>query len=246
MAWICPCGATIGDDQQLCRACGHQLLQPVARQLPSQPQQPTSQVTFNYPQRPSVVNDLRAMGGTGAAKLSFGASFGIAAGWTLGKFFGCLVIIAVIIGVFFVIGVLARLSRSGSTKTEHSQVAEEATPSPANTTTESLHPDSIESGSERIENRTNDPLTSPEPSIRPPNETVNPTSGVLCNGIVSVPQHGEIVFKDLPADRLKLTFDHDAWQPTIHRQPDGTQTLEMRSIKPGIQTNCEIRWEIAR
>jgi hypothetical protein len=77
----------------------------------------------------------------------------------------------------------------------------------------------------------------------PPEET--PSSGVLCNGTISVEQHGQLVFKDLPRERLQLTFDHDAWQPIIHRQPDGRQTLVMRSIKPRIQTLCDIRWEIA-
>jgi hypothetical protein len=80
----------------------------------------------------------------------------------------------------------------------------------------------------------------------PPAETLKPTSGVLCNGVIGVPQNGELVFKNLPADRLKFQFDHDAWQPMIHRQPDGMQTLVMRSIKPGTQTKCDMRWEIVQ
>jgi hypothetical protein len=69
---------------------------------------------------------------------------------------------------------------------------------------------------------------------------------VLCNGPVEVQQNWEFTFRNLPGDRLKLTFDHDAWLPLIHREPDGTQTLIMRSIKPGIQTKCDIRWEIVQ
>lgn len=76
-------------------------------------------------------------------------------------------------------------------------------------------------------------------------ETPKPTSGVLCNETVAVPQNGELTFKALPGERLKFTFDHEAWSPSIHRQPDGTQTLVMRSIKPGIQTECDMRWEVA-
>ena len=72
---------------------------------------------------------------------------------------------------------------------------------------------------------------------------MKPTSGVLCNGTIDVPQYGELVFKNLPGDRLKFTFDHDAWRPTVRRQPDGMQTLVMQSIRPGIQTKCDITWE---
>jgi hypothetical protein len=72
-----------------------------------------------------------------------------------------------------------------------------------------------------------------------------PTSGVLCNSnTVQVRQNEELVFKDLPASRLKFTFDHDVWTPIIHRQANGLQTLVMRSIQPGTQTECNIRWEI--
>jgi hypothetical protein len=80
----------------------------------------------------------------------------------------------------------------------------------------------------------------------PPAEASKPTSGVLCNGPVEVRQNWEFTFRNLPGDRLKLTFDHDAWLPLIHREPDGTQTVIMRSIKPGIQTKCDIRWEIVQ
>jgi hypothetical protein len=77
----------------------------------------------------------------------------------------------------------------------------------------------------------------------PPVEADKPTSGVLCNGPIQLPQNGELTFKNLPGDQLHFMFDHNAWQPTIRRQPDGTQTVIMRSIKPGIQTNCDMRWE---
>jgi hypothetical protein len=80
----------------------------------------------------------------------------------------------------------------------------------------------------------------------PAAEESKPTSGVLCNGPVEVRQNWEFTFRNLPGGQLKFTFDHDAWLPLIHREPDGTQTVIMRSIKPGIQTKCDIRWEIAQ
>jgi hypothetical protein len=76
-----------------------------------------------------------------------------------------------------------------------------------------------------------------------PSET---TPGILCDGPVRVPQNGQLVFKDLPTERLQFTFDHDLWQASIHREPNGTQTLVMRSLLPGVQTSCYIRWGIVR
>ncbi|MGA2742662.1 MAG: hypothetical protein ABSG65_35140 [Bryobacteraceae bacterium] len=90
------------------------------------------------------------------------------------------------------------------------------------------------------------PSSSTATNPAPPVEIGKPTSGVLCNGTIAVPQNGELTFKNLPGDRLKFTFDHDAWQPRIRRQPDGTQTLVMRSLKPGTQTKCDMQWEIAQ
>lgn len=88
------------------------------------------------------------------------------------------------------------------------------------------------------------PIAAPAPEPASSTHVATPTSGVLCNGPINVPQNGTMVFNDLPADRLHFTFDHDAWQPTIQLQPDGRKTLVMRSLKPGIQTHCHVRWEI--
>jgi len=90
------------------------------------------------------------------------------------------------------------------------------------------------------------PVVPSEPTPSPPVVAGKLTSGVLCNGTVAVAQNGELTFKNLPGDRLKFAFDHDAWQATIHREPDGTQTLVMRSIKSGIQTRCDMRWETSQ
>jgi zinc-ribbon domain len=79
----------------------------------------------------------------------------------------------------------------------------------------------------------------PAPAVR----AARQTSGML-HASVEVAQNGEVVFENLPAARLKFTFDHSAWQPTISRQANGTQTLVMRSLKPGIQRVCDVRWEI--
>jgi outer membrane biosynthesis protein TonB len=89
------------------------------------------------------------------------------------------------------------------------------------------------------------PQVDPAPAPTPPVKTAPPTSGVL-HAAVEVAQNGEVVFENLPGARLKFTFDHSAWQPTISHQPNGTQTLVMRSLKPGIQKTCDVRWEIVQ
>jgi hypothetical protein len=90
-----------------------------------------------------------------------------------------------------------------------------------------------------------EPVAAPPAPI--PNEPAPPptrqTSGVL-HAAVEVAQNGEVVFENLPGERLKFTFDHSLWKPTISHQANGTQTLVMRSLKAGIQTTCDVRWEI--
>ncbi|MGH9773163.1 MAG: hypothetical protein ACRD4Q_15945 [Candidatus Acidiferrales bacterium] len=120
MAWICSCGVHNAMAAERCRWCGKAnpaqppQTQPVPYQPPQQvhrppsapyyyPQQQTGPMA-GYPLRSSVVNDLRAMGGTGAAKLTFGASMGAAMGWRVGKFLGCLGILAIIALIFVVLG----------------------------------------------------------------------------------------------------------------------------------------------
>jgi biotin carboxyl carrier protein len=85
----------------------------------------------------------------------------------------------------------------------------------------------------------------PESARAPTPETVtSPTSGVL-HAMVEI-EHGDAVFENLPAAQLQFTFDRNAWQATIHRQPNGTQTLVMHSLKPGSGITCDVRWEIVR
>lgn len=83
----------------------------------------------------------------------------------------------------------------------------------------------------------------PKPVSPQPVKPAGPTSGTL-HATVEVAQYGEVVFENLPGRRLKFTFDHRAWQPTIHRQTNGTQTLIMRSLRPGIQRTCDVKWEL--
>jgi class 3 adenylate cyclase len=81
--------------------------------------------------------------------------------------------------------------------------------------------------------------------ISPPATRASPTSGVLHATIASM-QHGDVVFNNLPGGRLKFTFDRDAWQATIRRQPNGTRTLVMHSLKPGSQTACDVGWNVVQ
>jgi hypothetical protein len=87
------------------------------------------------------------------------------------------------------------------------------------------------------------PPVVPHRADPPPPRPARQTSGVL-HASVEVAQNGEVVFENLPAARLRFTFDHSAWRPTISHQANGTQTLVMRSLKAGIQRTCDVRWEI--
>ena len=83
-----------------------------------------------------------------------------------------------------------------------------------------------------------------QPSPVRPAAPSNPTSGVLRYAGPPVPLNGKVTFQNLPAARLRFTFDHDAWQPVISRQANGSQTLILVSRKQGLQSKCEVRWEI--
>ncbi len=58
--------------------------------------------------------------------------------------------------------------------------------------------------------------------------------------------NGVAVFSNLPAERLHFDFDHQAWQPTIEKQPDGRKTLTMRSVGSTKATVCNVHWEIVQ
>ena len=72
-----------------------------------------------------------------------------------------------------------------------------------------------------------------------------PRKGVLHYAGAPVSFGGTVVFGNLPKDRLRFTFDRGAWQPLIRKNPDGTQTLTLRSIKQELQTSCDVGWEIS-
>jgi hypothetical protein len=88
----------------------------------------------------------------------------------------------------------------------------------------------------------------PGPAVAPPQPVrtaTAPTSGTL-HASVEVGLNGEVVFENLPNGRLRFIYDHSAWRPTISHQANGTQTLVMRSLKPGIQRVCDVQWEIVQ
>jgi cytoskeletal protein RodZ len=82
----------------------------------------------------------------------------------------------------------------------------------------------------------------PEDTQRP--SQVSSTSGVLHYSGPPVRYGGTVVFSNLPAGRLKFSFDKQSWQPLISHQPDGTQKLILRSIKNEDQSQCDVRWEL--
>jgi hypothetical protein len=72
------------------------------------------------------------------------------------------------------------------------------------------------------------------------------TSGVLHYHGPPIHLGERVAFPNLPGARLRFTFDHQSWQALIAHQPDGTQTLTLRSLKQDVQTQCDIGWEIIK
>lgn len=137
MAWVCSsCGVRNATNSGVCRWCGKVAAQPQPPQQQPVVYQPTRiypppQVYYpqqqsgpmaGYPLQPSVINDLRAMGGCEAAKLTFGASMGAGFGWRigqmLGRFTGCLL---VIFGIAILAGVVGMFAAHGSRLSENSR-----------------------------------------------------------------------------------------------------------------------------
>jgi serine/threonine protein kinase len=90
------------------------------------------------------------------------------------------------------------------------------------------------------------PMNPPAPAVKPqvrPAPPANTNSGVLRYAGPPVPFNGSVTFANLPGARLRFTFDHAAWQPIISRQPDGSQTLVLVSLKHDLQSKCEVQWE---
>jgi len=72
-----------------------------------------------------------------------------------------------------------------------------------------------------------------------------PSSGNLKYSGPAVIQNGEIVFRNLPDANLRLIYDRSAWDARLSPDGDGSQKLVMRSLKPGTQKKCEVKWEVS-
>ena len=55
---------------------------------------------------------------------------------------------------------------------------------------------------------------------------------------------GQVVFDNLPKERLRFTYDRSGWQLTIKINPDGTKWVTLTSLKQEYQTSCHLGWEI--
>lgn len=83
-------------------------------------------------------------------------------------------------------------------------------------------------------------------AVTTPAVPISSRSGTLHYTGPPVAHGGVVVFSGLPSGRLRFTFDHQAWQPLISHQPDGTQILTLRSLGHSEQTQCDVRWEVVQ
>ena len=101
--------------------------------------------------------------------------------------------------------------------------------------------------SEVVSTQLNVPSYDNTPSIPPRiSQPQPPLSGILHYSGPPVHLGETVTFVGLPGGRLRFTFDHAAWQPLISRQPDGTQTLTLRSLTQAVQTRCDVSWSIVQ
>lgn len=75
-------------------------------------------------------------------------------------------------------------------------------------------------------------------------EPAQARSGLLHYYGPPVAYGGQVVFDNLPKARLRFTYDRTGWQLTIKIYPDGTKWVTLTSLKQGIQTSCDLGWEI--
>jgi hypothetical protein len=61
-----------------------------------------------------------------------------------------------------------------------------------------------------------------------------------------VPQHGEIVVRNLPPYTLTLSYDTNTWEGELQPAQGNTQRLVLRNRKPGTQKTCVVRWTATR
>lgn len=116
-------------------------------------------------------------------------------------------------------------------------------PEPKNATS---HPEPlpIKASPEEVASTTLTHVKIPPANEIPRGGAATPRSGTLRYTGPPVQYGGIVVFSGLPAGRLRFSFDHQAWQPLISRQPDGSQTLRLRSLQHSQQIECTVQWEI--
>jgi hypothetical protein len=84
-------------------------------------------------------------------------------------------------------------------------------------------------------------VNAPPPVVTPPAQ--QPQSGVFRCPNRPVYQNGQVVFENLPDRKVQLHYDQSSWRALIFRRPNGTRQLVLISLKPGVQTGCEVQWE---
>jgi hypothetical protein len=73
-----------------------------------------------------------------------------------------------------------------------------------------------------------------------------PSSGTFTYSGPPVIQNGEVVFRGLPAGQLQLTYDRSAWEGRLFPDGEGYQKIVLRSLKPGSQKKCEVKWQMIK
>jgi len=118
----------------------------------------------------------------------------------------------------------------------HAQIASSKPPAPSTASLAHLQPPSAS-----VAHPHNEAVaTAPSPIVNTP---APHSSGTLHYSGPPVPYGGVIVFSNLRGGRLRFVYDRSSWQALISRQPDGSQTLTLRSLQHADQSRCDVQWE---
>jgi hypothetical protein len=85
----------------------------------------------------------------------------------------------------------------------------------------------------------------PRPAPQPVAPPAAPTSGNLHYQGPPVPRGGAVIFDRLPQARLRFFYDRNSWGLTIKPNPDGTKKLILYSLREGLQSKCDVQWQVA-
>jgi hypothetical protein len=230
------CGTALAAGKRFCVKCG----QPVDRFVAGLPEEKDKAPDLDNNAPPIRTRATRTLWIAGAASIL--VLIGIGSAWYMHSH-------------------VVRRPTAPSTVSGEQLARRVARPSPAKTP-QTASPDSAASGKMKTNNNQirkavpghtspspESDLGKPTPEFHAPRAPTIPQSAGSHSGTLQyhgdpVPYGGSVTFDHLPKVRLKFLYDTTSWRMIIRLNPDGTKKVILNSIKPGLQTNCDLGWQV--